>query len=333
MPPPRVAIVVVDFNGLQDTRKCLDSIAAARFENTRTIVIDNGSTPATAPAIAAEYAWAHVIRREVNGGWAGGNNEGIKAALADGADWAILLNNDTTVAPDLVPRMLAAAASNPGHGVLGPVINFMDEPGAVMTDGVVFNPPGPPGQFFARLEVPPRREPTPRVVDVDIVNGCALMISADTLRRIGLVDERFFLIHEESDLCLRAVAAGIRCGVVAETLVWHKGSSSFKRTGSRHQRYYDSRNLVLLLRKHARTHRRGRSAVRSWFEYFRYVYYRWSIEREAGEKDAAAAVVEGVLDGVAGRHGPYERGPRSCSGLLDGAFSTLHRLKGGIAGG
>jgi GT2 family glycosyltransferase len=241
-----------------------------------------------------------------------------------GAERILLLNNDIIIAPDLVEKMLAAADAHPDFGIMGPVINFMDEPDAVMTDGVVFNSPGPPGSFFGRLEVPPRSGGPPVVTSVDIVNGCALMVSAEVIRRIGLVDERFFLIHEEADLCLRAVAAGIGCGVFAETLVWHKGSSSFARTGSRFQRYYDSRNLILLLRKHAMSHRRGRSLARSWFEYFRYVYYRWSIEREAGERDAARAVVAGILDAFAGRWGAWRERRHPMRWLVEVPFAIIH---------
>ncbi len=100
----------------------------------------------------------------------------------------------------------------------------------------------------------------PTITDVDIVNGCCMMVRAEVLARVGLIDERFFLIHEESDFCLRARQAGFKCGVMAEALVWHKGSSSFKRSGKRWQRYYDARNLYLLLSKHAVTHRAAGAA-------------------------------------------------------------------------
>lgn len=326
----RAAIVVLDFNGLEDSRRCLASIERSERGGILVLFVDNGSHPPTAPSIGAEFPWVRVIRREENGGWAGGNNAGLKAALEAGAPHVILLNNDTVVAPQLVPRLLAAAASRPDCGILGPIINYLDEPDVVMTDGVVFNAPGAPGEFFGRRVVNIVRAVAPRVEEVDIVNGCALMISAEAVARIGLIDERFFLIHEESDLCLRTLAAGMRCGVVAEPLVWHKGSSAFKRTGSRYQRYYDSRNLILLLRKHARTHQRGRSLARSWFEYARYVYYRWSIEREAGEADAADAVIEGILDGLASRHGAYVKAtPRSGKAALTVALEVVHRLKSG----
>ena len=119
-----------------------------------------------------------------------------------------------------------------------------------MTDGVVFNEPKEPG-FFQRKTVQLVDAAIPPITAVDIVNGCCMLIRAEVFERIGLIDERFFLVHEESDLCLRARRAGFRLGVLGEALVWHKGSSAFARTGKRLQRYYDTRNLCLLLGKHA----------------------------------------------------------------------------------
>jgi len=166
-------------------------------------------------------------------------------------------------------------------------------------------------------------------VDVDIVNGCAMMIGAPVFRRIGLIDERFFLIHEESDFCLRARQAGFGCGVLNQGLVWHKGSSTFKLSGKRWQRYYDARNLALLLRKHQASHRPGRGAWRSRLEYLKYVYYRYALEREEGQADAADAVLEGVCDTLVRRYGAYAAGPRPAlpfvRGLFDFWFRRRHR--------
>src|SRR5262249_58110863 len=208
--------------------------------------VDNASADDPCAALRAEFPWTRVIRNRVNGGWAGGNNVGIRAA---DADWVVLLNNDTVAAPDLAHRLLRAAEAHPRYAVLGPVIRTLEPPHEVMTDGAAFNRPGEPG-FFPRREVPPTRTDPPTVAEVDVVNGCCLMTSAAALRRVGPIDERFFLVHEESDYCLRVRRAGWRCGVVAEALVWHKGSQSFARSGKRWQRYYDARNLLLLLHKH-----------------------------------------------------------------------------------
>lgn len=323
-----VAIVVVNYNGRADTFRCLDSLARLRHDGCLTVVVDNGSTPDDSQAIEETYPWVRVIRREDNGGWAGGNNTGIQAALDDGAGWVILLNNDTVVSPELVDRMLAVAARHEEYGVLGPVINAMDEPSEVMTDGCMFNAPGYNG-FFQRKAIPlTGPDDEPGVTEVDIVNGCCMMISARVFEQIGLVDERFFLIHEESDFCLRAREAGYRCGVMSETLVWHKGSSSFKRQGNRLQRYFDARNLHLLVRKHSSSHEGGKSPFRSRWQYLKYVYYRYAIEREHGHSEAADAVLEGVCDALQGRFGGYARVRRPCVPVLRGVFEAVRRWKG-----
>ncbi|MDZ4817759.1 MAG: glycosyltransferase family 2 protein [Planctomycetota bacterium] len=288
-----VAIVVVNFNGLEDTCACLASIAAMNEPQVLTIMVDNGSEIDPTERINRDFPWCITIRNPENLGWAGGNNTGIRAALEAGAEQVILLNNDTVVAPALVSELLAAAKANPEFGIIGPLINAMDRPDFVMTDGVVFNTPHEDG-FFQRLEVPPM--PGSDVVEVDIVNGCCMMISADVFAAIALIDEQFFLIHEESDFCLRAQQHGFRLGILGKSLLWHKQSTSFARAGKRIQRYYDTRNLHRLLKKHIGATRNGRSWRQSWIEYYKYAYHRYCIELEHGKRDSAEAVLEGVYD-------------------------------------
>jgi GT2 family glycosyltransferase len=319
-------IVAVNYNGLEDTLKCLRSLKAVEYPRLSVVVVDNASAKDPIESLRAEFPAGHFVRNPVNGGWAGGNNDGIVYALERGAEQVVLLNNDTTVPPDFAQRLIAAAAAHPDFGILGPVINFMDDPDEVMTDGCIFNRPGYPG-FFQRQPVPLTRVEPPAVTEVDIVNGCCMMIGRQVFERIGLIDERFFLIHEESDFCLRARQAGFRCGVLGESLVWHKGSSSFKRSGKRWQRYYDARNLRLLLQKHARTHLSGRGPWSSRLHYLKYIYYRYAIEREDGQLDAADAVLEGACDALAGRYGSYAPGPRWAVPLLRALFELSRQRR------
>lgn len=323
IPHASTAIVVVNYNGLDDTRRCLRSIAAIGDPSVATIVIDNGSEVDPVAALSEEFLWCLAERLPSNTGWSGGNNAGIRLALEHGADRVILLNNDTTVHPRLVDRLIASARANPDFGVIGPVICFMDEPDAVMTDGCDFNRPDGRG-FFHRKAVP--LGGVPEVTEVDIVNGCCMMIDARVVRSIGPIDERFFLIHEESDYCLRARRAGYRCGVLNDALVWHKGSSSFQRVGGRVQRYYDSRNLFLLLRKHARDKAEGgRGAGSSWIEYARYIYHRYCIEREHDQVEAADAVLEGLCDALTWRFGGRRPGTRLAAPALRFVFEGVRR--------
>ena len=320
---PDVWIVPVNFNGLDDTRKCLRSLAGLTTPAS-VVLVDNASADDPTATLRADFPWAHVVRNPVNGGWSGGNNTGIRYALDRGADLVVLLNNDTTVRPDFVARLAAAAAAHPGYGVIGPVIRYMDEPDLVMTDGTAFNRPGRPG-FFQRLPVPECETDPPAVAEVDIVNGCCMMVRADVFRRVGLIDDRFFLIHEESDFCLRVREAGWKCGVLAEPLVWHKGSSAFNRSGKRWQRYYDARNLGLLLSKH----RTPRPKLASYALYLRYAYHRYCHEREDGQPDAADAVLEGLVDVATRRFGPHRRRRRVGVPVLRCVFEAARRLKPG----
>jgi len=85
--PPRTAIVVLSYNGLDDTRKCLESLHAAVRPDVLPLLVDNGSTDGTAETVAREFPWCRVVRVAVNRGPIVGNNAGIEAALEAGAEW------------------------------------------------------------------------------------------------------------------------------------------------------------------------------------------------------------------------------------------------------
>lgn len=318
---PRVAVIVVNFNGTDDTHKCLRSLRSLDYPNAEIVLVDNGSTPPVGALFATEYPWVRVIQNPVNGGWAGGNNVGIRDALARGAEYFVLLNNDTIIAPNLITRLLAGMAA--GYEVIGPLVNWMDEPGERMMDGCTFDADGSVS-FFER----PKIGPAPEITEVEIVYGCCLTTSARVLNRIGLLDERFFLIHEESDFCLRARRAGFRCGVLPEVLVWHKGSSSFQREGKPLQRYFDARNLFLLMWKHVGSYRRPPRRLRSWLKYLKHVYYFYCICRDKGNDAGAAAVLDGLHDGLFGYYGPMKSRSRPFVPALRLFFDRRRRRKG-----
>ena len=317
-------VVILSYNGLEDTRKCLASMAGAVRPGVTTLLVDNGSTDGTAAAVSAEFPWCQVLSVAENRGPAAGNNAGIRAALESDCAWVLLLNNDTIVDPTLIDRLRDAISAHRDYAIIGPVIKFMDDPDIVMTDGCVFNDPNYVG-FFQRKPVPLTQGTPPHITDVDVVNGCCMLIRADVLRRIGPFDERMFIYHDETDLCLRATAAGGKLGVIDHALVWHKGSATFKTTGKRSARYYDARNLLYVLRKHGGARGHGRSRIGSAAMYARYMYYWYCTESEGGHDQSANAVIEGIWDGLVGRHGRYEDRRRPLVGPIRLAFEILRR--------
>ena len=320
---PRHCIVVLNFNGMADTRKCLDSLASSVGEDVTVLLVDNASSEPLDADIQARWPWLHVVRNATNLGYAGGNNTGLRWALARGFDWIVLLNNDTTVTPTFGDSCRAASrmADAQGIAVWGPLIAFMDEPDVLMTEGVEFNRAGFPG-FFEHQSI--ARDATPALVTTDIVNGCCMAVSRAALERVGLIDESLFLVHEESDLCLRMAEAGTRCAVLNQQLVWHKGSSAFKRSGRRAQRYYDARNLLWLVLRRRAGRRRGRGLAGSLATYGRYLWHRYTHEWEHGEHDTARAVLEGLFDGLTRVSGPMTSRRRPGVG-------SAHRVLGWMA--
>jgi GT2 family glycosyltransferase len=320
----KVTTVILNYNGWEDTEKCLARLTSSRCANSDILLVDNGSSEDRTPGIRSRYPQIGVLRNTKNKGYAGGNNDGVRQALSQGAELIFLLNNDTLVAPGAIDVLRSAFEQNPQFGIIGPIINYMDEPEIVMADGCLFNLPGRPG-FFTRKPVE-NCESTPHVEPCDIVNGCAIAIRRAVFERVGLLDESLFIVHEESDFCLRARKVGISCGILNKVLVWHKGSSSFRREGKEHQRYFDSRNLFPLIRKFGNAN--GRSQGESLAAYLKYVYYRYCHEIESGNRSAALACAEGLADAIRRRTGP--RNPRGSAGVVRGIaafFNCVRRFK------
>ena len=157
---PSVFIVVLNWNGRADTLTCLRSLQALADKRTRVLVVDNGSTDGSVAAILAAHPEVPVIETGRNLGYAGGNNVGVRHAIAEGADFVLVLNNDTVCAPDMIDRLLQAAAKHPGAGMFCPRIFYMHDPGRVWFDGPVGTRPSSTSAFPAKTGWSPNCPPT-----------------------------------------------------------------------------------------------------------------------------------------------------------------------------
>jgi len=119
---PSVAIIVLNWNGRDDTIACMYSLQKLTYKRYQLIVVDNGSSDDSVSAIRAEFPSVHVIETGANLGFAEGNNVGIRHALDQGANYVLLLNNDTEVDEHLVDALVDAAESNADGGIFGPKI-------------------------------------------------------------------------------------------------------------------------------------------------------------------------------------------------------------------
>jgi len=238
---PKISIILLNWNGKKDTLECLASLQKVRYPNFQAIVVDNGSTDVSIPAFRAAYPDLPILENGANLGFAGGNNPGIEWALRHHAEWILLLNNDTTVAPDFLSAFLAAAKEQPKAKIFGAKILRYNQPDIIDHLGGFWNPQV--GEFIS----PDSGEPDHPYFNMraaDYVCGAALLMHRSVPETIGLLEPKFFLFWEESDFCYRAKKAGLEVWTAPEAKIWHKVSSSFT-GGKPHMHYFWWRSRLL----------------------------------------------------------------------------------------
>jgi len=289
--PPPVYVVTLNWNRREDTLTCLHSLQRLAYPNYRLLVVDNGSSDGSVEAIRREVPAAEVLVNERNLGFAAGANVGLRHALSLGAGFVFLVNNDTTVHPQALGALVRAARS-PDVGMAAPMIYYEAAPTVIWSVGGGWNP------LLLEMTGGHGRGPDDgRWADVAeraVLVGCGLLLRRELLERVGLFDERFFMYYEDSDLCLRARAAGFRLILVPSAKMWHKVAVSSGGSDSPAERYQMARSSVLFFRKHARPWQwpfivpyRTASAVKT--------VVRLLLRRRS---DAARAYLRGLRDGL-----------------------------------
>jgi GT2 family glycosyltransferase len=242
---PAVSIIVLNYNGREDTLACLRSLEHLTYPNVSVIVVDNASSDGSVDAIRAAHPQMILIETGANLGFTGGNNIGIKHALDHGADYIMLLNNDTIAAPDMLNLMVEVMEADSSIGVTGPMIYYYSSPETIWSAGGQIDwKHGITSMIGVNEEDKSQFGLTPR--QVDFVTGCALLVRRNVWEKVGLLDDKFFMYYEETEWCVRASRAGYRIVHVPQAMLWHKISLE-ERAASPRTYYYMTRNRLLFL--------------------------------------------------------------------------------------
>jgi len=288
----KVAIVILNWNGWPDTLECLESLNRLDYSNLDIILIDNASKERP-PLISVQFLKLTIVQifNEKNLGFAGGNNQGIKIALERGADYILLLNNDTTVESDFLKKLVGVGEEKESYGILGPIIYYSDEPEKIWFAGGQFNRLKTRGSHIFI-------KPNEAVKKVDYITGCCLLVKKAVIEKIGLLSEDYFLYYEDGDWCLRAQKAGYICGLVSSAQIYHKQSRSTKEFSYPYI-YYHSRNGLIFSSRHGL---RSLTYLASIWIFFKQLiktmidhHFNW-----------AGPVMRGVMDFWRGKKGKFE---------------------------
>lgn len=255
IPDLSVAIVVVNWNGLDYTSACLDSLRKVDFPNFKVLVVDNASQNPEGVQLKAAFPEIQMIQSKKNLGFTGGNNLGMKAALDQGFSHVLLLNNDTLVEPDFLDNMINIFVSDPKVGVVQPMICFLHDRGKIWSAG------GKWRSFLSRAVTLGDRKKLDaylvKTTELDWATGCAFLVSAKAIREVGPLDDHFFAYFEDVDWSLRFKRAGYQIRFCSEAKIYHEAGASSKSHGpegslSPRVFYYHSRNQFYLIRKHSK---------------------------------------------------------------------------------
>lgn len=210
---PKVFIVILNYNGSDILKKCLTSVFKIDYPNFEIVFVDNNSSDGSLEMAKTNFSKAIFIKNEENLGFAAGNNVGIKFALERDADFILLLNNDVEVEKNFLTQLIASVAENDKIGLASPVI-FDGQTKEIWFSGGRLD-------WWRLKTVHEKKIQTENVFRSDFITGCAMLIRAEVFRKIGLLDEDFFLYWEDADFSLKSRKAGFQNVVVSSSWVYH----------------------------------------------------------------------------------------------------------------
>jgi GT2 family glycosyltransferase len=291
------AFIVLNWNGREDTLRCLASLRAVP-EPHAVYISDNGSTDGSVAAIRAAHPEAVLIENGANLGYSGGNNAAIERAVADGADWVVLLNNDAVADPGVLAAFARAADAHPEAGLLAGMLLFPD--GRVQWAGQRIGLRSgysgrPVGYGKPLAEVAPHEGPAARGV------GALMAVSRAAIEAVGTFDHDLFAYVEDVDWSLRIRAAGFTCWFVPEAHAAHAlAASTGGHASSTHAIYYGARNTIVVCERHLPLGRAGTWLRRASIA----ASFALRAAKIQQPRAGLAAVATGVRDGIARRLGP-----------------------------
>lgn len=309
---PKVAAILVNWNGWRETIACIESLHQSEVPIWRVYVVDNASSDGSPRRIATSCPRAYVIPSRRNLGYAGAFNLALPVAVRNGADYIWLLNNDTLVARSALGHLLRAAGSV-GPALLSPQIRFKDRQDQVWYLGGDLDWRLKTHHLTQESHLP--RPAAPGIFPVRWATGCSLFFKAAMGESAGAMDERYFLYLEDVDWCLKARRNGLEVYCVPDALVFHGLSESVKKLDSWHVHYYAWRNYYLFVANHGRWWQKLYANL-DLFSRFLKTAVRLLLFPAYRVDAEYLARTQGLIDHIAGRYGQASQVQPSLANLV-----------------
>ncbi|NLP47094.1 MAG: glycosyltransferase family 2 protein [Epulopiscium sp.] len=293
---PLVGIILVNYNGAEDTIECIKSLKKIKYNNYEVIIIDNKSSDDDYLKLKRYIDSCSndivLIRSKENLGFAGGNNIGIEYAINKlNCDYVLLLNNDTLVDEYFLDALVDKSERDSNIGVAGAKIYYYPESNIIWYAGGEIN-----WKKFTSIHYGEKKEDLGNYnndIEVDFITGCVMLIKKEVLGKVGYLPEEFFMYYEDFDFCIKVKDAGFKLIYVSESKVYHKISSSTGGEESAFSLEYGSKNRKKLIKKY-----RSRVGTFNFIYAILYFYFtrilKIIIFYLKGKKEKSLAIIKGM---------------------------------------
>ena len=255
MKAPKIAIIIINWNTYQLTFNCLKSLKACTYKNKTIFLVDNGSKDGSGDKIAFEFPDINFIKNEINEGFTGANNKALKVILKQNFDYVLLLNNDTEVKPNFLSLLEARMDSDQNLAATQPLILDFPNKNTIWNGGGSFN------SFFGLSKTRYNGliyKPQLKIETfTEWISGCCILVKIEVIKKVGLLDNRFFAYFEDVDWSIRMTNLGYKLGVVPKSIIYHHSSGSSKKNNTSNEgnlspyaHYLNVRNHIYLIKKH-----------------------------------------------------------------------------------
>lgn len=243
----KLYIILVNWNKPQLTVDCIRSIYKSRFSDFKIVVVDNGSLDNSIEVLTNSGLNFHFIKSFENLGYTGGNNLGINFAISEGAEFILLLNNDTLIDEHALTNLITPLINDPLIGITQPKIYFYPDISLIWSGPTRFN------KFLLRPKLLGYKQKNNNLLDqrvyLDYAVGCATLIRSTLFAKVGLLDDDYFAVCEDVDFGLKVRAEGSKILYVPESIIYHKESASAGGADHPAYVYYQSRSYLILFSK------------------------------------------------------------------------------------
>lgn len=250
---PLVAIIIVNYNGSSDTHECVESIQKVKYQNYKIIIVDNGSREEQVDQLSKDsliQETSTIIYKQKNSGFSEGNNTGIRYAKGIGADYILLLNNDTVVTEGFLDSLVECAQIQKNSIVSGSIKYYSNKDEFWYAGGDYNYDTG------LTTMTAHREKYEKNGVEVSFVTGCLMLIPMQYIDQYGMLSDKFFLYSEDTEYCLRAIKNGYRIIWSPDALIYHKVNASTGKN-SPLQQYYITRNDLMVIEEFSTDRRRS----------------------------------------------------------------------------